>query len=68
MKKKFVDEQGEVQLAVDNRQALADYVNAKVKNIEKMAESPSLTPVEKQAARQLARSIKRELQRAAEAK
>ncbi len=61
LKKRFVDDQGEINLAVDNKQALTDYVGQKVKGIVTMIQRPGFTPVEKEAARNWIASIKKEL-------
>ena len=61
IKKRFVDEKGEARLAVSDRQALADYVNKKVKGIETLIERPGFTEVEREAARKWIASTKKEL-------
>ena len=61
LKKRFLDDRGEIKLAVDNKQALADYVNQKIKGIETMIQRPGFTPIEKEAARIWATTIKKEL-------
>lgn len=61
LKKRFLDGKGEIKLAVDNLQALKDYVDQKVAGIETMAQLPGFTPVEKEAARAWMATIKKEL-------
>jgi hypothetical protein len=61
LKKKFLDDTGKVRLAIDNPQALMDYVNQKVAGIETMIQLPGFTPVEKEAARLWVVTIKKEL-------
>ena len=61
LKKRFVNDHGEVCLTVSNKQALADYVRQKVKGIVTMIQRPGFTPVEKEAARNWIASIKKEL-------
>ena len=61
LKKRFLDEEGKVNLVVDNKQALADFVKQKVAGIKKMIQRPGLTPVEKKAAHAWIAAIKKEL-------
>ena len=61
LKKKFLDDKGNIHLAIENPQALADYVNQKVTGIETMIQRPGFTPVEKEAARAWTTTIKKEL-------
>ena len=61
LKKRFVNDHGEVCLTVSNKQALADYVRQKVKGIVTMIQRPGFTPVEQEAARNWIASIKKEL-------
>lgn len=61
LKKRFVDEKGEAQLAVPDKPALLDYVRQKVKGIVTLIQRPGFTPVEKEAARNWILSIKKEL-------
>jgi len=61
LKSRFLNDKGEIQLAIDNPQALTDYVNEKVKGIETMIQRPGFTPVEKDAARAWVTTIKKEL-------
>ena len=61
LKKRFLDDNGKIQLAADNPQALADYVNQKLAGIETMINLPGFTPVEKDAARAWVVTIKKEL-------
>jgi len=61
LKKKFIDDKGKIHLAIDNSQALTDYVNQKVAGIEKMIQLSGFTPVEKNAARAWIATIKKEL-------
>ncbi len=61
LKKRFVDDQGKINLAVDSQQALTDYVGQKVKGIVTMIQRPGFTPVEKEAARNWIMAIKKEL-------
>ena len=61
LKKRFLDGKGDIKLAVDNPQALKDYVDQKVAGIETMTQLPGFTPVEKEAARAWMATIKKEL-------
>ena len=61
LKKRFLDDQGEIRLTIDNSQALTDYVNQKAKGIETMIQLPGFTPIEKDAARAWVATIKKEL-------
>ena len=61
LKKKFLDNAGNIQLAADNPQALTDYVNKQVVGIETMIKLPGFTPIEKEAARAWMTSIKKNL-------
>jgi hypothetical protein len=61
LKKKFMDDKDSIRLAVDNPQALSDYVNQKIKGIETMIQLPSFTPVEKEAAQAWITAINKEL-------
>jgi hypothetical protein len=61
LKKRFLDDKGKIRLAIDNSQALTDYVNQKVKGIQTMIQLPGFTPVEKEAARAWVTTIKKEL-------
>ena len=61
LKKRFLDDTGEIQLAVDNLPALKDYVNQKIKGVETMTQRPGFTSVEKKAARAWVTSIKEQL-------
>jgi hypothetical protein len=59
LKKRFLDDQGEIRLTIDNSQALTDYVNQKIKGIETMIQLPGFTPIEKDAARAWVATIKK---------
>jgi len=61
LKKRFLDDKGKIRLAIDNPQALTDYVNQKVAGIETMIQFPGFTPVEKKAAHAWVATIKKEL-------
>ena len=61
LKSRFLNAKGEIHLAIDNPQALTDYVNQKVTGIETMVQRPGFTPVEKDAARAWVTTIKKEL-------
>ncbi|HKI50291.1 MAG TPA: hypothetical protein VKA69_13260 [Desulfobacteria bacterium] len=61
LKKRFLDDKGKIRLAIDNPQALREYVNQKVAGIETMIQLPGFTPVEKEAARTWVTNIKKEL-------
>jgi hypothetical protein len=61
LKKRFLDDTGNIRLAADNLQALTDYVNQKITGIETMIRRPGFTPVEKEAARAWVASIKKDL-------
>lgn len=61
LKKKFLDDKGNIRLTIGNPQALADYVNQKVTGIETMIQRPGFTPVEKEAARAWVATIKKKL-------
>ena len=61
LKSRFLNDKGEINLAIDNPQALTDYVNQKVTGIETMVQRPGFTPVEKDAARAWVTTIKKEL-------
>jgi hypothetical protein len=61
LKKRFLDDTGNIRLAADNLQALTDYINQKVTGIETMIRRPGFTPVEKEAARAWVAGIKKDL-------
>jgi hypothetical protein len=61
LKKRFIDDSGNVKFVIPDKQALADYVKKQVKGIETMIQRPGFTPVEKEAARNWIASIKKEL-------
>jgi len=61
IKKRFLDDAGNIQLAADSSQALKDYVNKKVTGVETMAQLPGFTPIEKEAARAWVAAIKKHL-------
>jgi hypothetical protein len=61
LKKRFLDDNGKIRLAIDNPQALTDYVNQKVAGIETMILLPGFTPIEKEAAHAWMATIKKEL-------
>jgi hypothetical protein len=61
LKKRFIDEKGKINLSVEHRKALTDYVEQKVKGILSMIQHTSMTPVEKEAAQNWITAIKKEL-------
>jgi hypothetical protein len=61
LKKKFLNEKGEIRLAVGNPQALKDYVEQKVAGIETMILLPGFTPIEKEAAHAWVATIQKDL-------
>ncbi len=61
LKKRFLDDKGEIRLGVDNPQALTDYVNQKMAGIEKMIQLSGFTPVEKESARAWVTATQKEL-------
>ncbi len=61
LEKKFLDDNGKIQLAVDPPEALTDYVKQKVAGIETMIQLPGFTPVEQEAARAWVAAIQKEL-------
>jgi hypothetical protein len=61
LKTRFFDHQGKINLTVDNKQDLIDYVNKKTKGIEAMIQRPGFTSIEKEAALTWITAIKKEL-------
>ena len=61
LKKRFLNNEGQIQLSVDDTQALTNYVNQKVTGIETMINLPGFTPIEKEAARAWVVGIKKDL-------
>ena len=61
LKKRFLNNKGQIQLAVDDTQALTEYVNQKVTGTETMINLPGFTPIEKESARAWVTGIKRDL-------
>jgi len=61
LRKKFLNNEGQIQLVVDDMQALTEYVNQKVTDIETMINLPGFTPIEKESARAWVAGIKKDL-------
>ena len=61
LKKRFLNDEGKIQLSVDDTQALTDYVNQKLNGIETMINLPGFTQTEKESARAWVTGIKNDL-------